>query len=612
MRYPQLKTFSKIILIASLLFSLFVTSVQTVTAQEIIAPSETVFGTLSDENYTDWWYFEAAEGDVLTANMIVTSGDLDPYIDLWYQSGDNMEKLAFDDDSGYNSNARIADYTLPYSGQYVLGSHRYDKIDGSTHGDYRFTFELIRIEPLADAPITADEAAIQINDVWEYTFLGGDCPMPGYCLPYDTFQWLNTNLSYCIADADGIWLGDARHSFYLFGEHPAATADLNASVAAALAYWSSETGFEFRERNCNGNPDIMIGFADPYDMQKMAPTASEGTKSYALNISENHRRILILVNNTNVNWDIEDGGYALDFDLAHQIGHALGISHDPVEQTTMHANLTPDDRLETITLGEDSQAQLFSLYPEAVDWEGAKQGFIQSETDIITAFAGETVSVTVPYPLGANNVLPLCAIEIYQELDTDAEFLGWTCTWEVDPINRQVTFDLIPHASTNGVSATAVLIDTDVFNLLHLYHFTAPAIDGDEDETATYYDVLNNDEIVIPAFEYVISDNALPIITITEYISTPDTPLTFSAGIDLTVPEATVISQGGDADSMVGGYIAILQPIGDSFAARCITEDPTCISFELMPDWQTISFGTMTSYDPQAVGMFDVIYLQIP
>ncbi|RPI99920.1 MAG: hypothetical protein EHM39_05700, partial [Chloroflexi bacterium] len=75
--------------------------------QENLVPlvyGQTVDGTIDDNQPSVLYIFDAAAGDVITVAMIVTGGDLDPFLVL--NNFDRMP-LTTDDNSGGGVNARL-------------------------------------------------------------------------------------------------------------------------------------------------------------------------------------------------------------------------------------------------------------------------------------------------------------------------------------------------------------------------------------------------------------------------------------------------------------------------------------------------------------------------
>lgn len=93
------------------------------------------FGTINSTDATEAYTFEGAAGDVITATMTATSGNLDPTLRLTDEAGNEIA-INSDINRVSDPNAQIADYTLPYSGYYTLIATRYLAARGSSTGQY--------------------------------------------------------------------------------------------------------------------------------------------------------------------------------------------------------------------------------------------------------------------------------------------------------------------------------------------------------------------------------------------------------------------------------------------------------------------------------------------
>ena len=99
-----------------------------------------VTGELSDAHFEDYWVFEGTAGDLITISMERTSGDLDSYLLLLDPAG---RRVAEDDDSGGELNARIGALALPEDGSYTIIATRLGGADGTGSGEYLLTLDLV-------------------------------------------------------------------------------------------------------------------------------------------------------------------------------------------------------------------------------------------------------------------------------------------------------------------------------------------------------------------------------------------------------------------------------------------------------------------------------------
>ena len=84
-------------------------------------PTALVYGQTVDDRIDNsqpsvFYSFEAATGDVITITMIVTEGDVDPFLVL---NDADRAPLSTDDNSGGGTNARLT-YTIPSAGTYII------------------------------------------------------------------------------------------------------------------------------------------------------------------------------------------------------------------------------------------------------------------------------------------------------------------------------------------------------------------------------------------------------------------------------------------------------------------------------------------------------------
>lgn len=104
---------------------------------------DTIIGEIAPEQSQVVYYFSGRRGEVVTIQMLRTSGDLDAFIDLANQQGQIL--ISGDDDplSTGSLNAAILNFTLPENGFYILVATRYGRESGSTFGSYMLSIEQI-------------------------------------------------------------------------------------------------------------------------------------------------------------------------------------------------------------------------------------------------------------------------------------------------------------------------------------------------------------------------------------------------------------------------------------------------------------------------------------
>ncbi len=92
-------------------------------------------GNIDDVTTRVRYAFRGEAGDIITASMNQSDGDLDPFINILAADGTTV--LINDDDGGGRPNARIDRYTLPETGIYYIEATRYNGADNpNTRGGY--------------------------------------------------------------------------------------------------------------------------------------------------------------------------------------------------------------------------------------------------------------------------------------------------------------------------------------------------------------------------------------------------------------------------------------------------------------------------------------------
>lgn len=113
---------------------------------------QTVEGTINESSPSAFYRFEGDAGDVITATMILTDGELDPFLVL---NDAQRVPLATDDNGGGSTNARLT-FTLPAAGEYLLQATH----SGGTPPEAGGTFSLNLTASLAsDEPPAQTEAS---------------------------------------------------------------------------------------------------------------------------------------------------------------------------------------------------------------------------------------------------------------------------------------------------------------------------------------------------------------------------------------------------------------------------------------------------------------------
>lgn len=109
---------------------------------ELISYGQTVTGTIDDETYLRFYYFEGILGDEIAIEVNATSGNLDAMLYLYtFTSAGEYFLLEYNDDSPLNTTTDpYITYTLPRSAGYVIAVTRF--ADTDTSGDFSLTLSL--------------------------------------------------------------------------------------------------------------------------------------------------------------------------------------------------------------------------------------------------------------------------------------------------------------------------------------------------------------------------------------------------------------------------------------------------------------------------------------
>ncbi len=91
--------------------------------------NDSVIGTISDTKAEVFYTFQAEQGDILTIDMVRSSGTLDPY--LLVVDSERFEIAKNDDQSRDTRNARIDGLIIERTGPYIIVATRYDDSAGS-------------------------------------------------------------------------------------------------------------------------------------------------------------------------------------------------------------------------------------------------------------------------------------------------------------------------------------------------------------------------------------------------------------------------------------------------------------------------------------------------
>lgn len=593
-----------------------------------ISYGDTVKGIIDDEGYYHNWWFEGNAGDVVSISTYApaSDGDLDTILELWYYSGE-YEILKEDDDSGGGDNgtdSAIISFSLPYDGEYEISVSRFDYGEGTTNGMYYLFLDLESYGSDSGSNFSSEESAqTQRNqytpvDYWLPSFISDDCPTGGFCLKADTFKWASNKITYCIASTSGTEVFTMNHRFDIFGG-TVTNANIQTMAREAIRYWEDLINFDFTEDTSCDFSNIIIGWVNVSTLQSIVGSSSAHPLGVATKSGSKTNQQIVYINMDDYDWDRDSStsNWDLANTLAHEIGHALGVMHDEYYGTLMYPSSPAYTRLSSNLLGTDAQNQLADIYPEWTPWTNTRQGVNMRVFETVT---DRSSFVSVDYPEGASNLHVLCAVHGYipvTDFNDDAD-AGWSCTWEFDNSNQKANFTLTPtNMDPNGgsIMATAIVFDADVFTIPAEYYFVAESegsFSGNiKIHPTTYYDEINGGEYGELDLSWIPND-AIPVITITEYYTGGDDDFSFwvdVVNVGTSNPYIDAYGWEGRGSSWIAGYITFLQPANSNArVATCFTSGGndinqgytfpggSCTDSYIEPNMNTVAFPSLIGY----------------
>lgn len=101
------------------------------------AIGEVVMGTINDETPEVRFTFDGVAGDIVTIQMVATSGNLDTSLFVLDENGDN---IARNDDADFTTtDSLIEQFELPNDGTYTILATRFLGVDGTSSGEFELT-----------------------------------------------------------------------------------------------------------------------------------------------------------------------------------------------------------------------------------------------------------------------------------------------------------------------------------------------------------------------------------------------------------------------------------------------------------------------------------------
>ncbi len=122
---------------------------------------QTVDGQIASDQPSAFYEFSAQAGDVVTITMIVTEGDLDPFLVL---NDANRNPLATDDSSGGGVNARLT-FVIPLAGKYIIQATHSGGLAPEAGGTFSLNLTAAVDGLPATQPVATPEPPVSESDI---------------------------------------------------------------------------------------------------------------------------------------------------------------------------------------------------------------------------------------------------------------------------------------------------------------------------------------------------------------------------------------------------------------------------------------------------------------
>ena len=566
-----------------------------------------VEGYINTNNWNDYWEFNGSTGDIISIALQATSDNLDSWLTLWkLDSSGNWNYLAVDDNSGGGKNAKIT-YTLPGSGRYRIEATRFQDKNGSTYGKYSLTLTLVKSGSLSSSSGSSSGYGSQIagktHDNWDTVASFHTCP-PGFrCINNIATRWSRLDtLTYCMPDTSGMTQSINGKTI-----HVSSSTDFERDFLSAVNYWANHLrGLIITKVSCNSNPDFVLGIMNLIDLQNVTNEPNIIGVAYP----PDPKPAKIFTNDT-----ITGNDRAIN--LAHELGHGLGLGHSQSSGTLMYptTDFSAIPLLSNITLGSDTTDQLLSAYPNSVSVSVQNRGFTNG---VLEATNGQAASIRLPYPRGAGEGrrLAFCTIEGYWANSTSFgsdKDLGWTCTWQFDNTTQQVTFTLTPrNASSGKIQASVLVLNMDAFTLHRLYKFRAYGVDASNSLViggTEYDDYMTSPPRYNITPSFTMPPGSIMMVGVTSYnydIESSDQDDDLSFGFYPSSTSFSAAAWGGSG--LVEGLVVIISPANSNNSVQsCWLQVKNGQSYTLtLPDagcnvnltdgWNNAAFSSLGVY----------------
>jgi hypothetical protein len=132
-----------------------------------------VTGEITNDVPSQSWLFEGASGSLVTINLRVATGNLDPFVYLTDNTTNTRIITSAATETGETTVVRIANFTLPSDGTYTLTATRLGEQNGTSSGTYSLSLE----PGIEDVYVAGELAANQDATIYDGEVVSGSIPV---------------------------------------------------------------------------------------------------------------------------------------------------------------------------------------------------------------------------------------------------------------------------------------------------------------------------------------------------------------------------------------------------------------------------------------------------